>query len=165
MRILKFQKQTMRYNKLKSMNKILGYILGSILVISGLAKLISIDSFADVVAQYNDTYLCFPYLTHYRHYIAVIVCFVELLTGIAFFLDSIKNIAAVVAVLMFLFFTYLTGHDYLFPTSEGGVYSCGCFGDLMQMSPKSSFLKSLLLSVMSLINLALVCIVEKQTYI
>ena len=65
------------------------YILGGIFLISSIAKLAALQSFATEIAEYSDAYL-FEWLIAYRNHIAIIVCLFELLMGIFAITDYMK---------------------------------------------------------------------------
>ena len=49
------------------------------------------------------------------------------------------------------FFVYLTGINLFFPSIIGSIESCGCFGELIHFTPIESFVKSVVLWLLSLV--------------
>ncbi len=128
------------------------YILGGIFLISSIAKLAALQSFATEIAEYSDAYL-FEWLIAYRNHIAIIVCLFELLMGIFAITDYMKVLNGWLMFSTLTFFVWLTGINYFSPDIGGSVESCGCFGELIHLTPASSFIKSIVLWGLSLYNL------------
>lgn len=131
--------------------RFVSYLFGAIFIFSGIAKLLSIQHFADEIAQYIDYYLGIPFLIELRKILAVGVCILEILIGILSII-KVQNVSlAITTTLLLLVFVYFTGYDYLFPAFGQGVSSCGCFGDLIRLTAGWSFAKSVFLLVLSVI--------------
>jgi len=65
----------------------------------------------------------------------------EIIAGFALLLGWRIKLFSWLLLLLIVFFTFLTGYAYL----SGKFRSCGCFGDCLPITPKTSFLKDLLL--------------------
>ena len=127
------------------MNRItLNRILGIIFILSGVAKAFNIGAFAFEIMNYSAAYLTTK-LWSWANYIAIMICFLEVFWGLLALRSVYATLSSVVFFIMLLFFTWLTGINYLAPTPSGSIESCGCFGELIHFSPLESFVKSILL--------------------
>jgi hypothetical protein len=68
----------------------------------------------------------------------------EIIAGFALLLGWRIRLFSWLLFLLIIFFTFLTGYAYL----SGKFRSCGCFGDCLPITPKTSFLKDVLLLVL-----------------
>lgn len=118
-------------------------------------KILGIHSFQQEVALFGDAYLG-EWIRDFSFQLAVGVCVVEIFLGMFLLCRKLMLLASTLAVFILLFFVYLTGRNFLYPTMMGSIESCGCFGELVHFSPLGAFIKSLVLFVVSLVNLFLV---------
>jgi uncharacterized membrane protein YphA (DoxX/SURF4 family) len=65
----------------------------------------------------------------------------EIIAGFALLLGWRIKLFSWLLLLLIIFFTFLTGYAYL----SGKFRSCGCFGDCLPITPKTSFIKDLVL--------------------
>ncbi len=56
---------------------------------------------------------------------------------------------------LLMFFVYLTGMNLFFPAMMVSIESCGCFGELVHFTSEESFVKSIVLWVMTCFNIAI----------
>ena len=84
---------------------------------------------------------------------AVGVCVIEMLLALLAIRCEYRRVASVGFCLMLTFFVYLTGVNLFSPTIMGSIESCGCFGELIHFSPLASFIKSVVLWLLSLVLL------------
>lgn len=68
----------------------------------------------------------------------------EIIAGFALLLGWRIKLFSWLLLLLIIFFTFLTGYAFL----SGKFKNCGCFGDCLPITPKTSFLKDLLLLVL-----------------
>lgn len=68
----------------------------------------------------------------------------EIIAGFALLLGWRIRLFSWLLLLLIVFFTFLTGYAYL----SGKFRSCGCFGDCLPITPKTSFLKDLILLIL-----------------
>ena len=68
----------------------------------------------------------------------------EIALGIAIMVGFRMNTTMWVTLIMMLFFTWLTGYSHF----TGKVTDCGCFGDALKITPKESFIKDIILTLM-----------------
>lgn len=133
------------------LENIVYYLIGFILVLSSTLKSINIRSFSQEIQQYINMYLA-DILLIWSQEIAVVVCALELLVGILALAGRYKMLASVTFVVIFSFFLYITGLNVFFPSEYfGSIESCGCFGELIHFTPMASFIKSVVLWLMSFI--------------
>lgn len=137
------------------------YVLGIIFIISGLAKFMNIDAFANEVAQYSEIYFG-SWLVSARSWIAVSVCMTEIMIGLLAFYKKLDVIIGILFLVAISFFVFLTGANYLFPPSGGSIESCGCFGELLSYTARTSFYKSIILWIISVSNIFVIIYVYKK---
>lgn len=68
----------------------------------------------------------------------------EVIAGFALLLGWRKQLFSWLLLLLILFFTFLTGYTYI----TGKPTNCGCFGDCLLITSKTSFLKDLVLTLL-----------------
>ena len=68
----------------------------------------------------------------------------EIIAGFALLLGWRIKLFSWLLLLLIVFFTFLTGYAYL----SGKFRSCGCFGDCLPITPKTSFLKDVALLIL-----------------
>lgn len=135
-------------------NNIIRYMLSGCFIMSGLLKAIGIDAFEQEVVMYGDAYIG-DWVHDYSCEIAIAVCTIELVIGIAVLWHRLALFAGISLFVVLLFFVYLTGTNLFFPTILGRIETCGCFGELVHFTPISSFVKSVTLLLLSSINIYL----------
>jgi len=86
----------------------------------------------------------FQFLHDHSLSLSVIMIAFEILAGVALLLGWRMKIFSWLLLLLILFFTLLTGYAYY----SGKFTNCGCFGDCIPITPKTSFLKDIALTVM-----------------
>lgn len=78
--------------------------------------------------------------------LSVLMIAFEIIAGVALLLGWKKKWIAWLLLLLIVFFTFLTGYAYL----SGKFTNCGCFGDCIPITSKTSFIKDLVLLVLIL---------------
>jgi len=76
--------------------------------------------------------------------LSVIMNAFEIIAGFALLLGWRIRLFSWLLLLLILFFTFLTGYTYI----TGKPHNCGCFGDCLPISSKTSFLKDVVLTVL-----------------
>lgn len=114
----------------------------------GLLKLISIASFKKEVMIYSYAYISKD-LVQYAGEIAIIVCCVETIIGLMSLFKKYHIITDLLLFFILLFFVYLTSRNLFFPSEIGTIENCGCFGDIIVITPTMSFAKSFILFLFS----------------
>src|SRR5690606_19453729 len=69
---------------------------------------------------------------------AVVICVFEIVLGLAILLQYRMNVTVLIALLLTVFFTFLTFYSFYFDK----VKECGCFGTVIPMTPLESFYKN-----------------------
>lgn len=131
---------------------IIRYFLSFCFMLSGVLKAISIRAFEQEVQMYGEAYMG-EWIHNYAIVVAVAVCMIEIVLSALVLLRRMRMIAFIAFCAMLSFFVYLTGMNYFFPSILGSIESCGCFGELIHFSPLASFVKSLLLWVVSILGI------------
>lgn len=133
-------------------------VLLSVFLISSVLKAVNINSFVMETRLYMDAYLWdlksvmsgFGTI-HIDMFCAIGVCVIEMLVALLAIRHEYRRVASVGFCVMLTFFVYLTGLNLFFPTIMGSIESCGCFGELIHFSPLASFIKSVVLWVLSIV--------------
>lgn len=76
--------------------------------------------------------------------LAVLMIAFEIIAGAALLFGCKMKLFGWLLLLLIIFFTFLTGYAFL----SGKFKNCGCFGDCLPITPKTSFLKDLLLTAL-----------------
>ena len=139
-------------------SKIGRYLLAIVLLTSGISKCLYLHSFSNEVSQYSELYVSSA-LVPFSSQIAIAVCCVEILLGLLLLSARFTLLSIFTVSVLMLFFLYLTGVNYFFPTVLGRIESCGCFGELIHFSAIGSFIKTLVLCV---ISFATFCLTIKE---
>lgn len=92
----------------------------------------------------------FQGLRPYALAIAIFICVFEIVLGLGLLIGWSPKLIVGLALLMIVFFTFLTGYSANF----NKVTDCGCFGDAIKLTPWESFYKDIILLVSLLIILA-----------
>ncbi len=124
-------------------NTILCLLVGIVFIFSGISKLPTLEQFGWIIVDASFLNWTFA------EWLARILVGLEFFVGILFILQlSLKRLAIPASLLLLVFFTL-----YLFYTIHlyGNTGNCGCFGEVVPMSPLHSIYKNLVLIVMVLI--------------
>ena len=81
------------------------------------------------------------FLNKHTLFLAITMITLEILTGVALLLGWMKRFILYLLLALIIFFSFLTGYAYL----SGKFTNCGCFGDCLPITPKTSFIKDLVL--------------------
>lgn len=120
---------------------ILNAVLSFTLIFTALFKTVNIYAFVKTVMQYIDVY--FPQeLLLYSNEIAIIICVFELLIGLLLLTDFFSYIASWLSFILLSMFLILNLLNVFVPSASGHIESCGCFGEVVHMSPIVSLLKT-----------------------
>src|ERR1043166_7162908 len=79
----------------------------------------------------------FQFLHEYSLALSVVLISFEIIAGVALLLGWRMKIFSWLLLLLTIFFTFLTGYAMY----SGKFTNCGCFGDCLPLTPKTSFLK------------------------
>ncbi len=126
-------------------------VLGGVFVLSSLFKWIGIRTFALTVEQFAE-YLGMPLLQGYGLLVAVLICTGELALGVAALVLRTRDYARWGLLLSMMGFTIITWLNYT--DRYGQIESCGCFGEVIHLTPSTSFYKNVVLLALSLLSMA-----------
>ena len=123
-------------------------ILGLTFILSSIFKWIGLKTFALTVNDFC-AFLGFDALYGHGMALAIIICSAELLLGIAAFFPRLRDFVAWVYLIVMGVFTYIT---YLNLVSlYGQIESCGCFGEVIHLTPAESFYKNVVLLALTIL--------------
>ena len=128
----------------------LSILLGVVFILSAVTKAVGLDVFGREVMLYLEIYFN-GWLSDYSIYVSGMVCLAELLIGVYCLMPKYSRYANMAALMALTLFVCLTGDNYFNPPVIGQIESCGCFGELIHFTPLGSFVKSLLLWLMSIL--------------
>ena len=135
------------------------YLLALTFILSSIFKWIGLKTFALIVNDFC-AFLGFDALYGHGMALAIIICSAELLLGIAAFFTRLRDFVAWAYLIVIGFFTYIT---YLNLVSlYGQIESCGCFGEVIHLTPAESFYKNVVLLTLSLIACSLTVYNKKE---
>ena len=130
---------------------VLRIMLGVCFILSGIMKAVNVYSFAQEIRLYIEAYMD-SYFVQWTVEIAVAICAIETITGLLALRKKYAPIVSIVFLGMMSFFVWLTGINLFYPSLMGSIESCGCFGELIHFSPLASFVKSVVLWGMAVMN-------------
>lgn len=92
----------------------------------------------------------FDFLHGHSLFLAVVIIAFEIIAGAALLLGWRMKLFSWLLLLLIVFFTFLTAYAYLAKNPDGSskFTNCGCFGDCLPITPFTSFMKDLLLTVL-----------------
>ena len=129
---------------MKIFTQVCRVLLGVLFIFSGSVKLNDPYGFAYMLNEYFEVFAAdihpfFHYLIPFSIYFSVIICVFEAVLGIAILLQYRMRTTMIIALLLTVFFTFLTFYSFYFDK----VKECGCFGTVIKMSPLESFYKNI----------------------
>ena len=123
-------------------------VVGSLFIVSGLIKANDPVGFSYKLKDYfAPDVLDLEFLVPYVLLMAVLICAIEIVLGVAALFGSKMKFVSWMLLLMIVFFTFLTFYSAYYEK----VTDCGCFGDALKLTPWESFSKDLVLLVLVLI--------------
>jgi len=92
----------------------------------------------------------FQFLHDHSLSLSVFMIAFEIIAGVALLLGWRMKVFSWLLLLLIIFFTFLTGYAYLSRNPDGSLKftNCGCFGDCLPITPGTSFLKDIALTVL-----------------
>jgi hypothetical protein len=137
---------------MRLINKILRVLVGGLFIFSGLIKLNDPYGTAYKLEEYFEVFSqdFSPFFLHFISislFISLFICAVEVILGVAILLNYRMKPTLWITLLMIVFFTFLTFYAFYFDK----VKECGCFGDFIKLTPKTSFFKDVVLTILILI--------------
>ena len=117
-------------------------VVGSLFIVSGLIKANDPVGFSYKLKDYfAPDVLNLEFLVPIVLPMAVLICAIEIVLGVAALFGSKMKLVSWMLLLMIVFFTFLTFYSAYFEK----VTDCGCFGDALKLTPWESFTKDLIL--------------------
>ncbi|NQY68350.1 MAG: DoxX family protein [Flavobacteriales bacterium] len=118
-------------------------LVGALFIVSGLIKANDPLGFSYKLAEYfSEDVLGFVWLGDLALPLAVFICIVEIVLGVACLFGAKMKLVSNSLLGMILFFTFLTWFSAYFEK----VTDCGCFGDALKLTPWESFSKDVVLT-------------------
>lgn len=130
------------------------FLVGTLFIFSGLVKAndplglaYKMQEFFEVWAQSGWFPGLMNSLSHYALTFSIVMITLEIVAGVAVLIAWQMRFFSWLLLILILFFTFLTGYADL----SGKFRSCGCFGDCIPLSPRTSFIKDLVLLALILL--------------
>ena len=149
-----YTKKLIKYSSLTLIVNIARVIVGSLFIFSGLVKAndpaglsYKMQEFFDVWGRFPPLHGLMIWLTDYALVFSVIIITLEIIVGIALLLAWRVRLITWLLLLLIIFFTFLTS----FAVFSGKIKTCGCFGDCIPLTAMQSFLKDLLLLILTVL--------------
>ena len=120
-------------------------IVGLLFIFSGLIKANDPLGLAYKMQEYFDLWNLSA-LDPHSLWMSILMIAFEIIAGVALLLGWKMRLFSWLLLLLILFFTFLTGYAYF----SGKFTNCGCFGDCIPITPKTSFLKDVALTLLIL---------------
>ncbi len=130
---------------MKILSGISRLLVGVLFIISGFIKANDPLGFSYKLDEYFQVFNM-PWLSVISLVLAIVICAFEIGLGIAILIGARMVHASWSALLMILFFTFLTFYSWKFDV----VKDCGCFGDALHLTPFQSFMKDVVLLILIL---------------
>jgi len=128
-------------------------LVGALFIFSGLVKAIDPLGLAYKMEEFFEIWASDGYLPGFMNYLhsqslwfSILIIVVEIGLGVALLIGWQKKLTIILLLLLTLFFTFLTGY-VLF---TGKIRACGCFGDCIPLTPKQTFVKDIILTLLIL---------------
>jgi uncharacterized membrane protein YphA (DoxX/SURF4 family) len=130
---------------MKSVLNISRILVGLLFIFSGLIKANDPLGLSYKMQEFFDLWN-FSVLNVHSVWLSIVIIAFEIIAGIALLLGWQMRLFGWLLLLLIIFFTFLTGYAYF----SGKFKNCGCFGDCIPITTKTSFLKDLVLTALIL---------------
>ena len=120
--------------------KVLRWSVGLLFIFSGLIKANDPLGLSYKMQEFFDVW-GINFLSDYTLAFALVMNTLEIVAGIALLIQFPYKQTLWLLLGLIVFFTFLTGYAYF----SGKIKTCGCFGDCIPLTPKTSFIKDILL--------------------
>lgn len=138
----------------KHLSYLLFHLIGLVFLISGVTKALDLKSFATLVAEFGDAFIG-NWVVLLRTPIAISLCFIEITVGIISIFRRLTLLISITYFILIIVFLYLTACN-LFAESVYRIENCGCFGHFIYLPPLQAFIKNIVLTILSIINLFII---------
>lgn len=132
----------------KTDHKLVSFIknwIGTFFIFSAVVKLVDPVGFSIKLTDYFNVFKT-PFMNPFALGLSFFILVLEFVIGVALLFNVWKRIILPILLALILFFTLLTGVSAIFNV----VRDCGCFGDFLKISPWTSFIKDIVLTVLAL---------------
>ncbi len=127
---------------MQSFLKILRWSVGLLFIFSGLIKANDPLGLSYKMQEFFDVW-GISFLTDYTLAFAIVMNVLEIVTGIALIIQFPYKQTLWLLLGLIIFFSFLTGYALF----SGKIKTCGCFGDCIPLTPKTSFIKDIVLCI------------------
>ena len=129
---------------MRTLAKVSCLLVGVLFIFSGLIKAVDPLGFSYKLEEY---FLVFhiDFLNFSSVFMAYSLCALEVIIGLALIFRYKIDYWSWWLMTLIIFFTILTGASAIFDI----VKDCGCFGDALKLTPKESFIKDIILLILS----------------
>ena len=134
----------------KRMSYLLSVLLGMVFVFSSVTKLVGLRSFGQTVEAFCN-FLGLESLAGHGLLIATLICIGELCLGLMALHPRLTKVTAWLFPAVMCIFTWITWQNMT--SLYGQVESCGCFGEVIHLTPAQTFWKNVVLLALSLVLL------------
>jgi len=122
--------------------KILRWSVGLLFIFSGLIKANDPSGLSYKMQEFFDVW-GMNFFSDYTLGLALVMNTLEIVAGIALLIQFPYKQTLWLLLGLIIFFTFLTGYAFL----SGKIKTCGCFGDCIPLTPKTSFIKDIVLLI------------------
>lgn len=122
-------------------------VLALVLVFSGFVKAVDPKGTMYNLQEYLLAFSVDSYSNEWLLLFATIFAAVEFLLGIFLLLGVYRKFVSAIVFVLFIFFTMLTCYIYVY----NPIPDCGCFGDILVLSNKMTFIKNLFLLLLAVV--------------
>jgi hypothetical protein len=127
---------------MQSFLKILRWSVGLLFIFSGLIKANDPLGLSYKMQEFFDVW-GISFLSDYTLILAIFMNVLEIVAGIALLIQFPYKQTLWLLLTLIIFFTFLTGYALF----SGKIKTCGCFGDCIPLTPKTSFIKDIILLI------------------
>lgn len=120
--------------------KILRWTVGVLFIFSGLIKANDPLGLSYKMQEFFDVW-GMSFFNDYTLGLSLFMNLLEIVTGLALLIKYPYKQTLWVLLVLIIFFSFLTGYALF----SGKIKTCGCFGDCIPLSPKTSFIKDIVL--------------------
>lgn len=129
-------------------------LVGVLFIFSGLVKANDPNGLSYKMQEFFERWAADGYLPSLMNWLhdyslsfSIIMITMEVVIGVGLLLGKWKRFFSWFALILIIFFTFLTGYAAL----SGKIATCGCFGDCLPLTSMQSFVKDLVLLVLILL--------------
>lgn len=126
----------------KGVNWIFRFIVGGLFIFSGAVKANDVHGFTYRLEDYFNVF-GMSFLDPIAAPLAALICLAEIFLGVALIIGALVTFTVNLLMIMIVFFSFLT----FYSAYTGQVTDCGCFGDVLPLTPWESFYKNVFLLI------------------